>query len=270
MAWLPDTDALLWFAALQFLLYGLGWALCAYFVKPERKASLSVSAGMLAMAAILFTLPARMAAHAWIAALYCLLVLALNIGFMIYLLKRFEQLLIEQNRHDELTGLANRRTLDRALLREWRRLQRSGNGFAVLAMDLDHFKDVNDRFGHPAGDQMLLQVAGRLKHAAREVDLIARVGGDEFIVLVHVTSAEGAQIAAERLRVAVAAAPYALKDGLAPITISIGVTLAKTEDPDIADVLERADQALSRAKRDGRNRVCLEQDCISDLNTAKP
>lgn len=269
MAWLPDPDALLWFAALQFCVYGLAWALCAYLVKFERNATLSVSAGMLAAGSILFNLPAQMSARAWIAGLCCLLVFALNIGFMTYLLKRFERLLIEQNRHDELTGLANRRALDRALLREWRRLQRNGDGFAVLAMDLDHFKDVNDRFGHPAGDQMLMQVAGRLKRAAREVDLIARVGGEEFIVLVNGHSAEGAQIAAERLRVAVAAAPYALKDGLAPITISIGVALAKVEDPDIADVLERADQALYRAKRDGRNRVCLEQGCVSNLTAAQ-
>lgn len=258
MAWLPDIPALLWFAALQLCVYGLGWALCAYFVKIERRAMLSASAGMLALAALLLAVPDPAMYRAGIAALYCVLGMALNIGFMIYLLKRFERMLNEQNRHDDLTGLANRRALDRALHREWRRLQRTGAGFAVLALDLDHFKEVNDRFGHPAGDQMLVQVAGRLKRAARDVDLIARVGGEEFIVLVHGASVDGARIAAERLRAAVAAAPYALKDGLAPITISIGVALAKPEDPAITEVLERADQALYRAKREGRNRVCLE------------
>ncbi len=270
MAWLPDIPALLWFAVLQFCVYALGWALCAYLVRIGRYATLSVSAGMLAMAAMLSTLPNPAASRAGIAAFYCLLGMALNIGLLIYLLKRFEQVLIEQNRHDDLTGLANRRALDRALLREWRRLQRTGTGFTVLAMDLDHFKEVNDRFGHPAGDQMLVQVAGRLKRAAREVDLIARVGGEEFIVLVHGSSADGAVIAAERLRVAVAAAPYALKDGLAPITISIGVALARQEDPDLADVLERADQALYRAKREGRNRVCLEAGYRTGLDPARP
>ena len=270
MAWLPDMPALLWFAVLQFCVYGLGWALCAYYVKIKRNTTLSVSAGMLAVAAFLATLPDSIAPHAGIAALYCLLGMAVNIGLIIHLLKSFERLLIEQNRHDDLTGLANRRALDRALHREWRLLQRTGTGFAVLAMDLDHFKDVNDRFGHPAGDRMLVQVAGRLKRAAREVDLIARVGGEEFIVLVHGQGAAGARIAAERLRVAVAAAPYALKDGFAPITISIGVALARPEDPDLADVLERADQALYRAKREGRNRVCLEAGCGSGLDPFEP
>lgn len=258
MAWLPDMAMLSWFAALQFCVYGLGWAVCAYFVKLERKTCILVSTGMLAMSSILLLLPGQMTTHAGIAALYCLLGMVVNIGFLIHLLRRFQQALIEQNRHDDLTGLANRRALDRALRREWRRLQRNGSGFGILAMDLDHFKDVNDRFGHPAGDRMLVQIAGRLKRAAREVDLIARVGGEEFIVLIHDASREGAQIAAERLRVAVAAAPYALKDGLAPITISIGVAIARLEDTDTADVLERADQALYSAKRQGRNRVCLE------------
>ena len=270
MAWLPDIPALLWFAGLQFCVYGLAWALCAYFVKIERYAALSVSAGMLAMSAIVLALPGPAASRAGIAAMVCVLGMALNIGFMIYLLKRFEKVLIEQNRHDDLTGLANRRALDRALLREWRRMQRTGTGFAVLAMDLDHFKEVNDRFGHPAGDQMLVQVAGRLKRAAREVDLIARVGGEEFIVLVHGDSLEGAQIAAERMRVAVAAAPYALKEGLAPVTISIGVALARPEDPDVAEIVERADQALYRAKREGRNRVCLEAGCGTVLDPVSP
>lgn len=259
MTWLPGPDGLLWSAAMQFCIYGLGWAICAFFVKFERKTVLLVSAVMLALGLLLFTFSKETGQLAWVAGLYFLIGVLLNISLLIYLLKRFEKVLVEQNRHDELTGLANRRALDRALVREWRRFQRSGVGFALLAMDLDHFKEVNDRFGHPAGDQMLIQVAGRLKRAAREVDLIARVGGEEFIVLVQGTTAEGALIAAERLRAAVAAAPYALKDGFAPITISIGIALATAEDKELAEVLERADQALYQAKHDGRNRVCLEQ-----------
>jgi diguanylate cyclase (GGDEF)-like protein len=267
MDWLPDTDGLLWSAAMQFCIYGLGWAICALFVKFERKTVLSVSVIMLALGALLLTLSDQVAHFAWVAVLYCLIGVLLNISLLIYLLKRFEKHLIEQNRYDELTGLANRRALDRALMREWRRLQRSGTGFALLAMDLDHFKEVNDRFGHPAGDQMLIQVAGRLKRAAREVDLIARVGGEEFIVLVHGNSVEGALIAAERLRAAVSAAPYALKDGLAPITISIGIALATADDLELANVLERADQALYQAKHEGRNRVCLEAVPITGLKS---
>lgn len=266
MNWLPDTDGLLWSAAMQFCIYGLGWAICAFFVKFERKTVLSVSVVMLTLGALLLTLSDEVAHLTWwVAVLYCLIGVVLNISLLIYLLKRFEKHLIEQNRYDELTGLANRRALDRALMREWRRLQRSGTGFALLAMDLDHFKEVNDRFGHPAGDQMLIQVAGRLKRAAREVDLIARVGGEEFIVLIHGNSVEGALIAAERLRAAVSAAPYAIKDGLAPITISIGIALATADDLELSNVLERADQALYQAKHEGRNRVCLEAGPITGL-----
>lgn len=263
MTWLPDSNAILWFAALQFLVYGFAWAVCAFFVKFERKRLLLISAVMVALGALLLTFSNEAVPYSWISAISCLLGVALNILVVIFLLKRFETLLYEQSRHDDLTGLANRRALDRVLLREWRRMQRSGTGFAVLALDLDHFKEINDRFGHSAGDQMLIQVAGRLKRAAREVDMIARVGGEEFIVLIHGQTMAGAEIAAERLRVAIAAAPYAFKDGLAPITISIGVALARSDDKDITEVLERADQALYQAKHEGRNRVCLEAGTVT-------
>jgi diguanylate cyclase (GGDEF)-like protein len=263
MTWLPDSITFLWFSAFQFLAYGIAWAICSFFVKFERKRLLFLSSVMLASGALLLTFSDEAVPFLWVSALYYLLGLALNILVVIFLLKRFETLLYEQNRHDDLTGLANRRALDRVLVREWRRMQRSGIGFAVLAMDLDHFKEVNDRFGHSAGDQMLIQVAGRLKRAAREVDMIARVGGEEFIALIHGQTMEGAEIAAERLRVAIAAAPYAFKDGLAPITISIGVALARSDDKDIAEVLERADQALYQAKHEGRNRVFTEAGSVA-------
>ena len=95
MAWLADMTVLLWFAALQFCVYGLGWAVCAYFVKIERRATVLLSAGLLVMASILLLLPRQMAANSTIAALYCLVGMVLNIGFLIYLLKRFEQVLID-------------------------------------------------------------------------------------------------------------------------------------------------------------------------------
>lgn len=269
MALLPTPDFLLQAAAWQFGLYGLAWVVYAAFVKIERHAIFATGIGMLVLA-LLCGLGIGKGAPAWPALLALLLGFALNVALVIHLLRRFTQLLLEHSRHDELTGLANRRALDRALLREWRRLQRGGNGFAVLAMDLDHFKEINDRYGHPSGDQVLVQVAGRLKRATRDADVIARVGGEEFNALVHDSTAEGALVAAERLRVAVAAAPYAFKRGVAPITLSVGVAIAGRGDAGIADVLERADRALYQAKRSGRNRVCLEPDRFLEPDNQTP
>ena len=151
---------------------------------------------------------------------------------------------------DELTGVANRRHLTRRLEEETARSRRSGNAFALLMIDLDHFKQVNDRYGHQKGDDVLKQCAGTLVQNVRRIDFVARYGGEEFCVLLPDTSPEGARSAAERLREAVKALP-----GLVP-TISIGVALWAPSSS-AEEMLRRSDEALYKAKEHGRDRVVV-------------
>lgn len=162
---------------------------------------------------------------------------------------------------DELTQLGNRRHFDKELTRALTLTRRLNTPLALLMVDVDHFKSVNDRLGHPTGDEYLRQVAGTLAATVREgEDVAARFGGEEFAILLLSTDEASAAAGAERLRVAVAG--LALPNPGAPggfVTVSIGVALARAEAHVDGDgLMLRADQALYRAKREGRNRVALE------------
>jgi diguanylate cyclase (GGDEF)-like protein len=149
-------------------------------------------------------------------------------------------------RTDELTRVRNRRGLMTTLEREFHRAARYGAPLSVIELDLDHFKQVNDRFGHAAGDALLKRVARALRHGLRQVDVVGRIGGEEFVVVAPETSAREAVVLAERLRQAVAATG---------ITVSCGVaTLGQVEARDAEQLLAHADHALYRAKSLGRNR----------------
>jgi diguanylate cyclase (GGDEF)-like protein len=152
---------------------------------------------------------------------------------------------------DGLTGLANRRFLVQQLNEEALRFRRTKKEFSVLMADVDHFKQYNDTFGHPAGDEVLKKVARILQTAAREVDCVARYGGEEFCVMLPETSTTGAAILAERICERVAAAEFPGQK----ITVSIGVASlpANGHTPDA--VIAAADEALYQAKHEGRNRV---------------
>lgn len=161
---------------------------------------------------------------------------------------------------DELTGLPNRRAFLRALHREVERARRAGDAVAVGLLDVDHFKAVNDRFGHPVGDRVLAQVARRLSGALRETDLVARFGGEEFAVLLtglqDGTAAEALSVL-ERARTAVGGRPLALGPGLPcpVVTISGGVAVLPQDGLDGATLVHKADAALYAAKAAGRNQV---------------
>lgn len=163
---------------------------------------------------------------------------------------------------DPLTGLANRRLFEQRLDEEIADAIRHQRPLAVAILDLDHFKLVNDRHGHPAGDDVLKQVAHRLDSVLRKGDLLARVGGEEFGWILPEIYADGALAAAERARNSISGSPF-LTAG--DITISIGVALrGDIQDPQL--LYEHADQALYRAKREGRNRtVVWEQPHASSL-----
>jgi diguanylate cyclase (GGDEF)-like protein len=153
---------------------------------------------------------------------------------------------------DHLTGLANRRRFERQLDREVGRVERFSHPFSLLMMDIDSFKDLNDSFGHDAGDEAIRRIGRVLREGTRGIDLAARIGGEEFAVLLVETSKEGGFEVAERLRQAIKALeiPKARH-----ITASFGVAECPTDAQTAADVLKAADVALYAAKRNGRDRV---------------
>jgi diguanylate cyclase (GGDEF)-like protein/PAS domain S-box-containing protein len=157
--------------------------------------------------------------------------------------------------HDFLTGLANRRRFERELAREVERVARYGAPGAVLLIDLDNFKDVNDTFGHKAGDDLLKGVVGAVKHRIRHTDLLARLGGDEFGVLLPQADIDQAQVAADGIVKALGRHVAVLGDRSIRVTASVG--LAMLENLSAADVLACADVAMYEAKEAGRNRFAL-------------
>lgn len=157
---------------------------------------------------------------------------------------------------DPLTGLGNRRQVERELPRLLSHSARSGEPLAVAVLDLDHFKQVNDRFGHAVGDAVLMATADLFRARVRGGDLIARMGGEEFLIVFAHASLEWAREACERLRLAIEGHDWAqLAPGL-QVTISIGLCLASAQR-DGAQLLEQADLALYQAKNEGRNRVAV-------------
>jgi two-component system, cell cycle response regulator len=158
---------------------------------------------------------------------------------------------------DELTSLYNRRYAVAHLGELVARVNNDGAAETSLIMfDVDHFKQVNDKFGHPGGDDALRQVADRAVRGVRNIDLVARLGGEEFIVVMPETTIHDATMVAERLRQAVAAEPFLIHGtgDRPPITISVGVATAQPGDT-VDTLLQRADEALYQAKNSGRNRV---------------
>ena len=162
-----------------------------------------------------------------------------------------EERIRQLSRTDALTGLYNRRAYDQELAREWRRVQRNGAALSVLLIDADHFKSINDQHGHAVGDRVLQALAALIQRSAREIDVAARIGGEEFAVLLSDTGATSALNVAERIRSQIAQSDTMTVTG---VTVSIGVaTLAAEESA--ASLQHRADQALYMAKSQGRNRV---------------
>ena len=157
---------------------------------------------------------------------------------------------------DPLTGVHNRRSLNEFLDRELERAKRHARPLSVVLFDIDHFKRINDQFGHTAGDFTLRDVAARTKELTRQDELLARYGGEEFALVLPETGLERALATAERFRRAVCAAPFAFEGKPFPVTVSAGVgVLPAGGQTSAADLLRRADECLYEAKRAGRNCV---------------
>jgi diguanylate cyclase (GGDEF)-like protein len=172
----------------------------------------------------------------------------------------------EQTITDALTGLKNRRFFDERLREEFRRAQRYGDYLSLIMIDLDHFKEVNDRYGHQAGDSVLRDAATLLRSSIRDPDICARYGGEEFAVILPKTHMQGALTVAERVWRALGAKEYTLPAGASPtetkvqVTASLGVSFYPSKDISSGELLLRfADQALYQAKQAGRNTICLFQ-----------
>lgn len=164
---------------------------------------------------------------------------------------------IEMAITDALTGLHNRRYMESHLATLAEQASARGKPLALMMLDIDFFKSINDSHGHDAGDDVLREFATRIRKSVRGIDLACRYGGEEFVVVMPETDLHVAGMVAERLRRAIASEPFAIDKGTKKIsvTISIGLAVLDRKGEPIADVMKRADQALYRAKHDGRNRV---------------
>ena len=160
---------------------------------------------------------------------------------------------------DPLTGLYNRRGLFELAEREVERYRRFGRPFCVYMLDIDLFKQINDTYGHAAGDQVLVGLARRLQQRIRDVDIIGRYGGEEIVVVLPETQLSQALLAAERARNHIQGHPIATDKGDIPVTVSIGVAEIDAQVSDLAALVDRADSAMYAAKQAGRNRVLAYQ-----------
>jgi two-component system cell cycle response regulator len=167
------------------------------------------------------------------------------------------QISIEMAITDALTGLFNRRYLENHLATLIEQAGARGKPLAVMVLDIDYFKSINDSYGHDAGDDVLRDFALRIKRSIRGIDLACRCGGEEFVVVMPETDIAVAAMVAERLRRRIAAEPFPISQGTKsiPVTLSIGIAALRGEDDKAATLIKRADQALYRAKHEGRNRV---------------
>ena len=177
-----------------------------------------------------------------------------------------EQQLISRNKEllqlastDLLTGLLNRRAVMQMALTELRRAKRYQKDLAVLMLDIDHFKLINDQYGHASGDKVLRDFASLCQQSIRDTDLLGRYGGEEFILVLPEIDLQTAIASAERTRMAVGQHKFTLTDGtILQLSCSIGIAMYLPQRDDLDKLLLRADQALYQAKRQGRNRCAVQ------------
>ena len=181
----------------------------------------------------------------WATALLCLKI------------KSAQQELVRIGSHDFLTGVLNRREMFNRLYMEMSRVDRVDHAFSVIILDIDHFKGINDRYGHHAGDEVLKGMAGILKEHLRKYDYICRYGGEEFLIAAPETPLPVAHDLAERLRLVVMQAQFSFSDSL-PITVTVSAGVAQqVKGEPVGTLISRADAALYRAKESGRNKVVV-------------
>jgi diguanylate cyclase len=157
---------------------------------------------------------------------------------------------------DSLTNIHNRRAYELRIDEELQRFHRYNQQFSLVLFDVDLFKQVNDQYGHRAGDKCLKEIINRIKPCLRKVDFLARYGGEEFIIILAGTNKENAQKVAEKARQLIENTRFLYQGQEIPVTISLGVTQVEAEDKDTQILFSRVDAAMYTAKKGGRNRVC--------------
>jgi len=190
-------------------------------------------------------------------------------------LEQSRRYLKEQADTDPLTQLANRRRFFAVSSTSLAQMRRQGEHFSIIILDIDHFKNINDAYGHQAGDVVLQQLALVLQMAIREGDTLARMGGEEFVVACPYTNRLAAIVLSERLRKAVESSEFVYGDIQIPVTISLGIATMGKEDSDVDKLLLIADSRLYLAKERGRNRICASDknqkgDRLTDLDVVCP
>lgn len=175
--------------------------------------------------------------------------------------------LCDLSSRDALTGVANRRAFNGVLSQELDRVARAGESALLLAVDIDHFKRVNDRHGHLAGDMVIRAVSQALQQSVRPMDTVARVGGEEFAVVLPNCPVSFGAVVAERVRSAVAGLQLSYQSSVLQVTVSCGGAYAAAWVRSTPEVwLDRADRQLYLAKEQGRNRVCLEPTAMTEVS----
>ena len=210
-------------------------------------------------AAFHFAIGLPMRASAWTVTLVCPMLIAPLMSWwafdLVLKVERAHELLRVQSTIDHLTGIFNRRYFMDRLREEIDRTKRYGTSFAVAFIDIDNFKRINDEHGHLSGDEILQQLTRVCAKEVREIDTLARIGGEEFALLLPQTAPAEAEQLVERLRASVAATRAKIGDGWLDVTVSIGLTSSSREVLDVNGILRRADEALYAAKRQGKNRL---------------
>jgi diguanylate cyclase (GGDEF)-like protein len=232
----------------QFVLAGFGLFLLALLVR---------AAAVLSGTVEIRSVTDSNAVQALIFSITSVAMVLSNFGMVVMTKERADERNRQLAMQDELTGLSNRRDIQEALTRQLAQALRSGRPLALLMIDIDHFKRINDSYGHLSGDQALRQLADCIRARVRSQDLAGRWGGEEFLVVLPETDAQGAALLAEHLRLTVERTTFLALDGpRMPLTVSIGChALDITADRSTDDMVNVADQALYRAKQNGRNRV---------------
>lgn len=182
--------------------------------------------------------------------------LALALGYRFRIIQSERQQAEERAAHDSLTGLYNRRAFIELAEKSWNHARRHGHELSLIMLDLDHFKSVNDRYGHATGDAALIATAGVMLHTLRQADIVARWGGEEFLIMLPETGIEAAQHLAERLRMAIEALRLGTEEQLPALTASLGVASSNGHDS-LDKLISEADKLLYASKQGGRNRISI-------------